>query len=91
MITEDFGPIVGEVDVGLGTQPGQRSGVADERTGEVVDGEGDLAAAGDDVVGAVGTVAGDTESSGVVGAVVGLLGGVAQVGDAEADLREELG
>ncbi len=99
MVADDLGPVVGDVDVRLRTQPGQGLRVADERiggavlaiAGEVADLECDLAAAGGDVVGAVGAVAGDAEGLRVVAAVVGLGGGVAQMRDAEARFGEELG
>ena len=97
VVAEDFGDDGGKVDVRFRAQPGQRLRIADERiggavlavAGEVRNLEGDLAAAGDDVVGAVGAVAGDAERVRVVGAVVGLLGGVAGVRDAGACLQDQ--
>ncbi len=49
-----------------------------------------LAAAGGGIVGAVWTIAGDAESLGIGAAEVGLLRGVAQVGDSDPGLGDEL-
>ena len=43
VIADDLGPVVDEVDVGFGADPGDGGGVADERVGEAaVEGDADL-------------------------------------------------
>jgi len=94
VVAEDLGPVVGEVDVRFSAEPGQGLRVADERVAgavfavacEVADLEGDLAAVDGAEVGA-----GNAEGLGVGRTEVGLLGGVAEVGYADADLGEEGG
>ena len=99
MVADHLGPVVREVNVGLSAQPWQRLRVADERiacavlavAGKVADLEGDLAAGGKGVIGAVRAITRDAELACIVFAVVGLLCRVAQVGNTDAPLGKQGG